>query len=145
MKIICVGKIKKSYLDDGIKYYQKQIPQKLEIIEVEDGKDITDLSQEGIRILSKLEKKDFVISLVIKGNELSSEELAQKIESWLGLGSNIVFVIGGSHGLSSDVINRSNYQLSFSKMTFPHQLMRLILVEQLFRAFSIINNHPYHK
>ena len=145
IKIIAVGKIKKSYLEEGIKFYQKQIPQKTEIIEIEDGKDIYSLKQEGTKILDKIDKKDFVVALAINGNELSSEELASKIELWLSKGSNIVFVIGGSHGLSQEVIERADYQLSFSKMTFPHQLMRLILMEQLFRAFSILANHPYHK
>ena len=145
IKIIGVGKIKKSYLDEGIRYYLKQVPLKIEIVEVEDGKDISDIVSEGKNIMSKIDKRDFVVSLAIKGIELSSEDLATKLDSWLGFGVNIVFVIGGSHGLSEEVIKRSNYLLSFSKMTFPHQLMRLILAEQLFRAFSIINNHPYHK
>ena len=145
MKIIAVGKIKKAYLKEGIDFYVKQIPYKIDIIEIEDEKDEFGIKQEGLKILDKIDKKDFVVSLVIKGKELSSEGLAKNLDLWLSQNSNIVFIIGGSHGLSDEVLNRSDYQLSFSKMTFPHQLMRLILVEQLFRACSINLNHPYHK
>ena len=147
IKIICVGKIKEKYFIDALKEYQKRISKysKLEIIELPDynydpKKTIT---EEGKNILSKINGKDFVITLEIEGNKLNSNELSNFIEK--NIFKNITFVIGGSYGLSDEVKERSNYKLSFSLLTFPHQLFRIILLEQIYRSFKIINNESYHK
>ena len=157
IKLITVGKIKEKYLKQAISEYSKRLTRytKLDIIELLDEQAPENLSdkeveiikdKEGDRILSKIKDNEYVISLVIKGSNFSSEELAEKIEGLTVQGySNITFIIGGSLGLSDDVIKRSNLKLSFSKMTFPHQLMRVILLEQIYRSFRIINNEPYHK
>ena len=157
IKLVTVGKIKEKYLKQAILEYSKRLSRytKLEIIELSDEQAPENLSEkeielikdkEGERILSKIKDNEYVVSLVIKGSNFSSEELAEKIEGLTIQGySNITFIIGGSLGLSDDVIKRSNLKLSFSKMTFPHQLMRVILLEQIYRSFRIINNEPYHK
>ena len=151
IRIICVGKIKESYISKGIDEYLKRLNgyQKIEIVELKEGNniDITKtIKTEGEDILSKINSDDFVITLEIEGKMISSVELAEKIQNLLTYGkTKIDFVIGGSWGLSDEVKKRSNYALSFSKFTFPHQLMRLVLVEQIYRAFTIINNKEYHK
>lgn len=157
IRLITVGKIKEKYIQDGIKEYSKRLSRycSLDIVEIDDEKAPENLSdkememvkqKEGERILSKIPQNSYVISLVIEGKQLSSEELAEKIESLMVEGiSDITFIIGGSLGLSDEVISRSNFKLSFSKMTFPHQLMRMILLEQIYRAWRIIKNEPYHK
>ncbi len=151
IRIICVGKIKESYISKGIEEYLKRLNgyQKIEIVELKEGNniDITKtIKTEGEDILSKINSDDFVITLEIEGKMISSVELAEKIQNLLTYGkTKIDFVIGGSWGLSDEVKKRSNYALSFSKFTFPHQLMRLVLVEQIYRAFTIINNKEYHK
>ena len=150
-------KIKEKYLKLGIDEFKKRLSKycKLEIIELEDEKAPENLSdkemliikeKEGKKILSKIKDNSYVIALAIDGKNLSSEELAQTINK-LGVRgvSNITFVIGGSLGLSDEVLSRADYKLSFSKMTFPHQLMRLILLEQVYRAYRINNGEPYHK
>lgn len=155
--VISVGKIKEKYLKLGIDEFSKRLSKysKLELIELDDEKCPENLSEkdmlivkdkEGKKILSKIKVNSYVITLCIDGQNLSSEELAQKI-SKLGVSgkSHITFVIGGSLGLSDEVIKRADYKLSFSKMTFPHQLMKLILLEQVYRAFRINNGEPYHK
>ena len=155
--LITVGKIKEKYLKDAIAEYTKRLSKycKLDIIEVADEKTPDNASEtveeqirtkEGERILKFVKDDAYVITLEIKGKQLTSEELADKIDT-LGIQgtSHIVFIIGGSIGLGQDVLNRSNYALSFSKMTFPHQLMRVILLEQVYRSYRIINNEPYHK
>ena len=155
--IICVGKIKEKYLSDAIAEYSKRLSKycKLEIIQLQDEKTIENASEtvnrqikdkEGERILKNISDDSYVITLEINGEMISSEKMAQKINS-LGIAgtSNITFIIGGSLGLSENVSNRSDYKLSFSKMTFPHQLMRVILLEQIYRSYRIINNEPYHK
>ena len=157
ISIVCVGKIKEKYLKLGIDEVSKRLSKycKLEVIELDDEKAPENLSdkemlmtkeKEGKKILSKIKENAHVIALAIDGKNLSSEELAETIDN-LGVRgtSHIVFVIGGSLGLSDEVLKRANYKLSFSKMTFPHQLMRLILLEQVYRAFRINNNEPYHK
>ena len=102
--------------------------------------------KEGERILSKVPDSAYVVALAIEGKQLSSEELADKMEKWIVSGiSHLVFIIGGSLGLTPKVLNRADYKLSFSKMTFPHQLMRVVLLEQINRSFRIRNNEPYHK
>lgn len=155
--LITVGKIKEKYLRDAISEYSKRLSRycKLEIVEVADEKTPDQASEveeenirnkEGERILRNIRDDMYVITLEINGRMLSSEELAEKI-NMLGIQgkSSIVFVIGGSIGLGKDVLKRSDYALSFSKMTFPHQLMRVILLEQIYRSYRIINNQPYHK
>ena len=157
INIVCVGKIKEKYLKLGIDEFKKRLSKycKLEIRELEDEKAPENLSdkemlmikeKEGKKILSKIKDNSYVIALAIDGKNLSSEELAETINK-LGVRgiSNITFVIGGSLGLSDEVLSRADYKLSFSKMTFPHQLMRLILLEQVYRAYRINNGEPYHK
>ena len=155
--VITVGKIKEKYLRDAIAEYTKRLSRycKLEIIEVADEKTPDQAGEtveeqirdkEGERILKYIRDDMYVITLEIGGKMLSSEELADKI-NMLGIqGQRIVaFVIGGSIGLGREVLKRSNYALSFSKMTFPHQLMRVILLEQVYRSYRINNGEPYHK
>ena len=157
INIVCVGKIKEKYLKLGIDEFKKRLSKycKLEIIELDDEKAPENLSdkemlmikeKEGKKILSKIKDNSYLIALAIDGKNLSSEELAETINK-LGVRgvSNITFVIGGSLGLSDEVLSRADYKLSFSKMTFPHQLMRLILLEQVYRAYRINNGEPYHK
>ncbi|MBS4538510.1 23S rRNA (pseudouridine(1915)-N(3))-methyltransferase RlmH [Clostridium sp. D2Q-11] len=155
--IIAVGKIKEKYINGGIKEFTKRLSGycKLKIVEVKDEATRENMSQteedilkdkEGEKILSKIPNGSYVITLCIEGNQLSSEELSEKIDRLAVTGkSNITFIIGGSVGLSDKVIKSSNMKLSFSKMTFPHQLMRLILLEQIYRAFRISRGEPYHK
>ena len=150
IKIICLGKIKEDYLKDAIDDYKKRISKyhQIEIIELEDiginDKKVA-LKKEAEKILKVLNPKDYIITLEIEGKEDSSIEFADRLNSIFNQTSNITFVIGGSFGIS-DVIKRlSNHKLSFSKMTFPHQLFRLILLEQIYRAFKINNNEEYHK
>ena len=148
--IICVGKIKEKYLTDAIKEYSKRISKysKLNIIEVSDidkGSISEIIDKEGIDILKHIKDRDYVITMEIEGNRLSSIELAKKIDNVFNNYSNVVFVIGGSYGLSDSVKSRSNYSLSFSDLTFPHQLFRVMLLEQIYRVFKINNNETYHK
>ena len=155
--IIGVGKIKEKYLKLGIDEFSKRLTKycKLDVIELDDEKCTENLSEkdmlivkdkEGKKILSKIKNNSYVIALAIDGKNLSSEELADTMSKLAVRGnSHITFVIGGSLGLSDEVLKRADYKLSFSKMTFPHQLMRLILLEQVYRAFRINNNEPYHK
>lgn len=143
IKLICVGKIKERYLTEGIEDYFRRINKyhKLEIIEVDDS--VPDI-EEG-KIIKYIDNRDYVITLEIDGNNLSSIELAEKIDKTFISNSNITFIIGGSYGLSDNVKKRSNYKLSFSRMTFPHGLFRMIFLEQLYRSFKILNNETYHK
>ena len=155
--ILTVGKIKEKYLRDAIAEYSKRLSRyaKLEIIEVADEKTPDNASEtvetniknkEAERLLKYIRDDAYLITLEIKGKQLTSEELAQKIDT-LGVQgtSHIIFVIGGSLGLGEEVLKRSNYALSFSKMTFPHQLMRVILLEQIYRRYRINCGEPYHK
>ena len=150
IKIVCIGKIKEKYLQNAIKDYETRIGKytKIEIIELsnvlKDNK-LEILKKEGESILSHIKDKDYVITLEIEGNHLTSLSLASKIDNIFNNYSNITFVIGGSYGLDDSVKRRSNYQLSFSKLTFPHQLFRVMLLEQIYRAFKINNNEVYHK
>ncbi len=143
IKIITVGKIKENYLKEAINDYQKRINKyhKLEIIEIEDD----NIINEKDRILKHINKKDFLIALDIQGTELTSIELSKKLNNIFINNSNITFIIGGSNGIHDSIKNIVNYKLSFSKMTFPHQLFRLILLEQIYRSFKILNNETYHK
>lgn len=155
--VVCVGKIKEKYFTMAIDEYSKRLSKyiKLNIIEVADeqtpegaSKAIEDeiKRKEADRILKNIKPDAYVITLEIKGEMIDSVALSKKIEDngVKGYG-NIVFVIGGSLGLHESVSARSNYKLSFSKMTFPHQLMRVVLLEQIYRAYRILNNEPYHK
>ncbi len=155
--LICVGKLKEKYLSLGVDEYAKRLSRycALDIVELQDEKTPDQASlatediirkKEGERILKALKDDSYAIALAIEGSMLASEELAEKIES-LGVSgqSHISFIIGGSLGLSSEVLKRADYKLSFSKMTFPHQLMRMILLEQIYRSYRIMNNQPYHK
>ncbi len=155
--LVTVGKIKEKFFEDAIKEYSKRLSRycKLEILQVTDEKTPEGASEavelqikekEGQRILSLIRDDAYVIALAIEGKMLDSEELAEKIEK-LGVSgiSQIVFVIGGSLGLSAQVMKRADYALSFSRMTFPHQLMRVVLLEQIYRSYRIMNHQPYHK
>ena len=155
--IICVGNIKEKYFIDAVKEYSKRLSNYtgINIIEVEEYKLSNNPSKsqinEGLEkereiIESKIKNRSYIIALAIEGKQISSEELSIKIEDITIEGySNITFLIGSSYGMSEELKNRSNLKLSFSKMTFPHQLMRIILLEQIYRAFRIIKNEPYHK
>lgn len=157
ISIVTVGKLKEKYLKQGIEEYLKRLGSyaKVDVIEVSDEKAPEELSEtemvqvkqkEGERILTKINQDTYVIALAINGKLKSSEELADSLDKLATYGkSKVAFVIGGSLGLSDEVLKRSDEQLSFSKMTFPHQLMRLILVEQIYRAFRINRGEPYHK
>lgn len=150
IKIICVGKIKEKYLKEAIEEYKKRLSKytKLEIIEVSDIDNSSieiSLLKEKELIEKYIDSKDFVITLEIEGNMLSSVEFAKKLDSIFNTSSNITFIIGGSNGLHQDIKSRSNYKLSFSKLTFPHQLFRVNLLEQIYRTFKINNNESYHK
>lgn len=158
IKIIAVGKIKEKFYKEAIDEYLKRMQayNKLEIIEVADEMAAETLSEkeleqvkekEGERILGKISKEDYVVSLEILGKQMDSIEFAKFIENEMaeGFGRNLVFIIGGSNGLAKEVSQRFNKKLSFGKMTYPHQLMRVILTEQIYRAYRIINGHPYHK
>ena len=150
IKIICLGKIKEKYFTDAIVEYQKRISRynQIKIIELEDiglnDKKVV-LRKEEEKLLKVIDQKDYIITLEIEGNMISSEEFSRKIEEINMQNSNITFIIGGSFGLSDNIKSLSNYKLSFSKMTFPHQLFRVILLEQIYRAYKIINNEEYHK
>ena len=150
IKIITVGSIKEKYLIDAIEEYKKRISKytNLEIIEIKDeGKVEEEKAKilEGQKILNKINDKDYIITLEIEGKQLTSVELANKINDILINNSNITFIIGGSYGLADEIKQLSNFKLSFSKMTFPHQLFRVILLEQIYRSFKILNNESYHK
>jgi 23S rRNA (pseudouridine1915-N3)-methyltransferase len=157
VKILCVGKIKEKFFKDAISEYSKRLSKycTLEVIEVADEKTSENASdveialvkdKEGERILKAIKDKDFVIALAILGKQMDSVAFSKYIENLTITGhSSIVFVIGGSLGLSDSVLSRSDFKISFSEMTFPHQLMRVILLEQIYRGMRIINNEPYHK
>lgn len=155
--ILCVGKIKEKYFSMAIEEYVKRLSRycKLEIIEVPDEKTDENASaaeekmvkeKEGERILKNIKDTSYVIALAINGKQLNSVELSERIEK-LGVQgvSHITFVIGGSLGLDERILQRADYKLSFSKMTFPHQLMRVVLLEQVYRSYRIMNGEPYHK
>lgn len=155
--LIVVGKIKEKYFVDAIAEYKKRLSRyaTIKIVEVADektpdkanaGKEILVKEKEGSRILKYIKEESYVVSLAINGEMLNSENLSKKIEN-LGINgiSHITFIIGGSLGLDDRVLKASNYLLSFSKMTFPHQMMRVILLEQIYRSYKIMTGEPYHK
>lgn len=155
--VVCVGKIKEKFFGDAIREYEKRLSRycKLSIVELQDEKTPDGASaaleeqikrREGERILKVLPEGAYTVALAIQGKQCSSEELAETIEK-LGVNgtSHIVFIIGGSLGLSEEVLLTADYLLSFSKMTFPHQLIRVVLLEQVYRSYRIISGEPYHK
>ena len=157
VKILCVGKIKEKFYRDAIDEYVKRLSKycSVSVVEVPDEKTSENASdteidivkdKEGERLLKHINDRDFVIALAILGKQMDSVAFSKYIED-LGIQgkSSLVFVIGGSLGLSDNVLKRADYQISFSKMTFPHQLMRVILSEQIYRAMRIMKNEPYHK
>ena len=143
IRIVCVGKIKEKFYRDAIDEYMKRMGKyhKIEIVEVIDS----NIRNEEVEIMKRIGSRDYVVTMEIEGKSFSSVELSQFIDKILISNSVITFVIGGSDGLSDVVKRRANYKLSFSKMTFPHQLFRVILLEQIYRSFKIINNEAYHK
>ena len=147
IKIICVGKIKEKFFKEAIDEYKKRLSKytKIDIIEVNDESNGDILKKEATSILKYINNNDYVITLEIEGNKLNSRELSKKINDTLIINSNITFIIGGSLGLDESIKKLSNYKLSFSDLTFPHQLFRIILLEQIYRSFKIINNESYHK
>lgn len=157
ISVICVGKLKEKYWADAVREYSKRLNSycDLEIVELKErrlpdksgpSEELSVKESEGTEILRRIKDSMYVVTLEIKGRELSSEMLAEKIEKLAVEGiSNIAFVIGGSLGLSESVSSRADFRLSFSPMTFPHQMMRVILLEQIYRSFKIIKNEVYHK
>ncbi len=150
IKIICIGKIKEKYLKEGIEEYIKRLQKytKLEIIEIEDEKDDninTCLQKEKEKILKHIKLKDNIVILDIKGEKPTSIEFSKFINDELTYNNNIVFLIGSSNGLHEEVKELTTKKVSFSNLTFPHQLFRVLLLEQIYRAFKIINNESYHK
>jgi 23S rRNA (pseudouridine1915-N3)-methyltransferase len=155
--IISVGKLKEKYLKMGIEEYLKRMTPyaKVQLVEVNDEKAPESLSEaemdivkerEGERILQHIKPETHVVALAIEGEMWSSEKLASQLDKWATYGkSSVAFIIGGSLGLSTQVLKRSNQQISLSKMTFPHQVVRLILLEQIYRGYRINRNEPYHK
>ncbi len=144
IKIICLGKLKEKYLSDLVHDYQTRINKyhPLKIIEL---KDDVDISKEESSILKQIDDKDYVVTLEIEGKKITSEDLANLIDSTFNHHSTITFIIGSSLGLSKNIKNRSNYALSFSDLTFPHGLFRGLLLEQIYRSFKINNHEKYHK
>ena len=150
IKLICIGKIKENYLKDAISEYQKRLTKytKLDIIELPDlsyNDQDKVKKEEGKLILRHLKTTDNIIILDISGQELTSLELTEKIIKLEQQNSNLTFIIGGSYGLSEEIKAKANFYLSFSKLTFPHQLFRVIFLEQLYRVYKIKNNENYHK
>lgn len=150
IKIITVGSIKEKYLKDAIEEYTKRLSKytNIEIVEVKDEglvEPTKAISLEEEKILKHINDKDYIITLEIEGKEFTSEDFADKLDKIQLESSSITFIIGGSYGLSQNIKDKSRLHLSFSKMTFPHQLFRVLLLEQIYRAFKINNNESYHK
>ena len=157
INVVCVGKIKEKFYTQAVEEYSKRLSRycKLDIVELADEKTPDNASEkeelqikdkEGQLILSKIKDNMFVVAMDLNAKQMTSEEFSKFIETQGVMGnSNITFVIGGSLGLSQDVIKRANYKVCFSKMTFPHQLFRVMLLEQVYRSFRIMKNEPYHK
>ena len=143
IKIICIGKLKEHYIKDLVNDYFKRINKyhKVNIIELQDS----NVEKEGLLIEKYLNSKEFIITLEIEGQNLTSKEFSNNIDNWLMNYGNITFIIGGSDGISEKIKNISNFKLSFGNMTFPHGLFRGILLEQIYRSFKILNNESYHK
>lgn len=150
IKIITVGTIKEKYLKDAIEEYQKRIKKytNIELIEVKDEGLVEEskaIILEAEKIKKHLNSKDYIITMEIEGKQITSEEFAEKLNQIQIENSNIVFIIGGSYGLSDELKQMAKFHLSFSKLTFPHQLFRVLLLEQIYRCYKILNNESYHK
>lgn|SRR5699024_3204145 len=157
LTVITVGKLKEKYWVDAVKEYKKRISKyaKIELIEVADEKEPNNASEkdiemikdkEGERILSKIKDSQHVVTLEIEGKEYTSESLAKQYQTWMNTGkSDVVFVIGGSNGIGREVKKRSNQEISFGSLTYPHQMMKVMILEQLFRVNKILRNEAYHK
>lgn len=150
IKIITVGSIKEKYLKDAIDEYMKRLKKytNIELIEVKDEGLVEEekaINLEAEKIKKYVSPKDYIITMEIEGKQLTSPEFAEKLNQMQIENSNIVFIIGGSYGLSNELKNMAKFHLSFSKMTFPHQLFRVLLLEQIYRSFKIMNNESYHK
>ena len=150
IKIICIGKLKEKYLKDAEEEYLKRLKKytAIELIELADSSiddEKLSLEKEKEQILKYIKPKEYIITLEIEGKELSSIELAEKMDKTFITNSDITFIIGGSYGMHPIIKEKSDFKLSFSKMTFPHQLFRILLLEQLFRSYKILNNEKYHK
>lgn len=150
IKIITVGQIKEKYLQDAIKEYKKRLSKytNIEVIEVKDEglvEEVKAIKLEAEKIKKHINDRDYIVTLEIEGKQMTSVEFANKIDNILIENSNVDFIIGGSYGLSDDIKNMSRLHLSFSKMTFPHQLFRVMLLEQIYRTYKINNNERYHK
>ena len=150
IKIITVGNLKEKYLKDAVEEYLKRIKKytNIEIIEIKDEGLVEEskaIELEGEKIKKHLTGKEYIITLEIEGKQMTSLEFANRLERIQIENSNIVFIVGGSYGISNEIINKSNMHLSFSKMTFPHQLFRVILLEQIYRCFKVNHNERYHK
>lgn len=150
IKLITVGTIKEKYLKDAIDEYTKRIKKytNIELIEVKDEGLVEEskaISLEAEKIKKHLSSRDYIITMEIEGKQLTSEEFSEKLNQIQIENSNIVFIIGGSYGLSDEIKQMSKLHLSFSKMTFPHQLFRVLLLEQIYRCYKILNNESYHK
>lgn len=150
IKIICTGKLKEKYLTAAQEEYLKRLKKytNIELIELTDS-NIDDekvaLEKEKDQIIKNIKPKEYIITLEIEGQELSSIELAEKLDKTFITNSDITFIIGGSYGIHPSIKEQADFKLSFSKMTFPHQLFRILLLEQLFRSYKILNNEKYHK
>ncbi len=157
IQIVCIGKLKEHYWSEAVDEYEKRLSKycDFQVVQLKEtrlpekaslAQEKSVIEEEGNLILKNIKEDSYVITLEIKGKNLSSEELSQKMENLMVDGkSHVTFVIGGSLGLSEAVSKRANFKLSFSKMTFPHQMMRVILMEQIYRGFKIIKNETYHK
>lgn len=150
IKIITVGSLKERYLKEAIEEYQKRIKKytDIEIIEVKDEgllSPMQAMEKESEKIKKHISEKEYIITLEIEGKQFTSEEFSRKIEDIQMINSNITFIIGGSYGIDQSIKEKAKTHLSFSKMTFPHQLFRVLLLEQIYRAFKIMNNESYHK
>lgn len=150
IKIITVGTIKEKYLKEAIEEYKKRLSKytALELIEVKDEGFVEEkkaMTLEAEKIIKYISPRDYIITMEIEGNMYTSEEFSKKLDKIQTENSNIVFIIGGSYGLSDEVKSKAKLHMSFSKMTFPHQLFRVFLLEQIYRAYKIINNESYHK
>ena len=157
LTVITVGKLKEKYWVDAVKEYKKRISKyaKIELIEVADEKEPNNASEkdielikdkEGERILSKIKDSQHVVTLEIEGKEYTSESLAKQYQTWMNTGkSDVIFVIGGSNGIGREVKKRSNQEISFGSLTYPHQMMKVMILEQLFRVNKILRNENYHK
>lgn len=150
IKIIAVGALKEKYLKEAVEEYQKRIRKytDIEIIEIKDEgllPPIQAMEKESEKIKKHISEKEYIITLEIDGKQFTSEEFSKKIEDIQMINSNITFIIGGSYGIDQSIKEKAKMHLSFSKMTFPHQLFRVLLLEQIYRAFKIMNNESYHK